>query len=355
MSQEGTLIAFSWVYQEQEKMNINVFLCKITRNLYLCKKKKQKMKTWILFNEKDELLLAKDGDGYRLPTDTDWSRRNSEEKEERERRSLLFPGRDGGRTEFSRRNSEEKEERERRSLSFPDRKEERMNLGRNGSEGHHVDADDWVLRIDDNDAPTEMARFTLRQSWGVLSREEYRRAGKAWEILYWGEESLFCSRCGNPLRWNTDISRICDHCQREIWPQLNIAIIVLVHKGSEALLVKARTFRRIFFGLVAGFVETGESLEECVAREVREETTLEINNIRYFASQPWPYPLGLMVGFHADYAGGNVSFADGELTDGAFFRADSLPEIPEGLSMARMLIDDWMAKEKEASSRLLRE
>lgn len=327
MSQEGTLIAFSWVYQEQEKMNINVFLCKITRNLYLCKKKKQKMKTWILFNEKDELLLTKDGDGYRLPTDTDWSRRNSEEKEERERRSL----------------------------SFPDRKEERMNLGRNGSEGHHVDADDWVLRIDDNDAPTEMARFTLRQSWGVLSREEYRRAGKAWEILYWGEESLFCSRCGNPLRWNTDISRICDHCQREIWPQLNIAIIVLVHKGSEALLVKARTFRRNFFGLVAGFVETGESLEECVAREVREETTLEINNIRYFASQPWPYPLGLMVGFHADYAGGNVSFADGELKDGAFFRADSLPEIPEGLSMARMLIDDWMAKEKEASSRPLRE
>ena len=285
------------------------------------------MKTWILFNEKDELLLTKDGDGYRLPTDTDWNRQNSEEREEREKPSLSFPGRE----------------------------EERTNPDKVDSEEHHVDADDWVLRIDDNDAPTGMARFTLRQSWTVLSPKEYQRAGKAWEILYWGEETVFCSRCGNPLRWSTDISRICDHCEREIWPQLNIAIIVLVHKGSEALLVKARTFRRNFFGLVAGFVETGESLEECVAREVREETTLEINNIRYFASQPWPYPLGLMVGVHADYAGGNVSFADGELTDGSFFRADSLPEIPEGLSMARMLIDDWVAKEKEAPSRPLRE
>ena len=251
------------------------------------------MKTWILFNEKDELLLAKDAEGYRLPTDKDWKAAKAE--------------------------------------------------------SHHIVADDWVLRISDKEAPAQMARFTLRQSWRVLSDNEYKRAGKAWEILFWGEETIYCSKCGNTLRWNTDISRICPQCGREIWPQLNIAIIVLIQKGHEALLVKAKTFRRNFFGLVAGFVETGESLEECVAREVKEETTLEINNIRYFASQPWPYPLGLMVGFNADYVSGNISFADGELKEASFLRADNLPEIPEGLSMARMLIDDWVAREKQES------
>jgi len=188
----------------------------------------------------------------------------------------------------------------------------------------------------------------LRDTSRLLTAEEYQRAGKAWELLYWSEQTRFCGRCGAPMHWHTAISRRCEGCGQEIWPQLNTAIIVLVHKGDEALLVKAKTFRRDFFGLVAGFVETGESLEECVAREVREETSLVISNIRYFGSQPWPYPLGLMIGFHADYVSGEVTFADGELKDGRFFRKDNLPmredgslAIPGPESMARRLIEDW--------------
>ena len=144
------------------------------------------------------------------------------------------------------------------------------------------------------------------------------------------------------MAWHTPISKRCEVCGEEIWPQLNTAIIVLVHKGEEALLVKAKSFRRDFYGLVAGFVETGESLEECVRREVHEETGLTITNIRYFGSQPWPYPMGLMVGFHADYESGDIALIDGELREAAFFRRDNLPTIPEKLSMARMLIDDWV-------------
>ena len=144
------------------------------------------------------------------------------------------------------------------------------------------------------------------------------------------------------MQWHTPISKGCEVCGEEIWPQLNTAIIVLVHRGNAALLVKAKNFRRNFYGLVAGFVETGESLEECVRREVREETGLEITNIRYFGSQPWPYPMGLMVGFHADYESGDIDLIDGELREAAFFRRDNLPTIPEKLSMARMLIDDWV-------------
>ena len=108
--------------------------------------------------------------------------------------------------------------------------------------------------------------------------------------------------------------------------------------------MKAKNFRRDYYGLVAGFVETGESLEECVAREVMEETGLRVENISYFASQPWPYPMGLMIGFQADYVEGDIALRDGELCDAAFFTRDTIPVIPGKMSMARMLIDDWLGK-----------
>ena len=110
------------------------------------------------------------------------------------------------------------------------------------------------------------------------------------------------------------------------------------------LLVRAKNFRGNYYGLVAGFLETGETLEECVRREVKEETNLEITHIRYFGNQPWPYPSGQMIGFTAEYAGGTLRLQDEELSTAAFFRYDHLPEIPHKLSMARMLIDDWLKK-----------
>ena len=213
---------------------------------------------------------------------------------------------------------------------------------------------EYVMRVDETMPAEFISTLTphpLRSTWGLLSDADYQRAGKAWELLYWAEQTRWCSCCAAPMRWNTAISRICEGCGREIWPQLGVAIIVLVHRGDEALLVRARTFRRDFFGLVAGFVETGESLEECVAREVREETSLTIVNLRYFGSQSWPYPLGLMVGFHADWLSGDLQFADGELVAGGFFTRDNLPRhadgtlaIPGTESMARRLIDDWLAQ-----------
>ena len=121
------------------------------------------------------------------------------------------------------------------------------------------------------------------------------------------------------------------------------AIIVLVKRGEdEVLLVHARNFRGNFHGLVAGFLEAGETLEQCVEREVMEETGLRIDHIRYYASQPWPYPSGLMVGFTADYVSGSIKLQDEELSTGAFYHRDHLPEIPRKLSIARRLIDAWI-------------
>lgn len=182
----------------------------------------------------------------------------------------------------------------------------------------------------------------LRKSYELLSPEMYRLAGKCAELLYWDQNSKYCGCCGAPMRWDTEISKRCTECGKELWPQLATAIIVRVTRGEEVLLVRAHNFRGEYYGLVAGFVETGETLEDCVRREVWEETHLRIKNIRYFASQPWPYPAGLMVGFTAEYESGELQLQRSELACGGWFRRGSLPAIPGPVSLARQLIDDWM-------------
>ena len=182
----------------------------------------------------------------------------------------------------------------------------------------------------------------LRQSYYKLPRNLYLKAGKCQELLYWDQNTKYCGICGAPMRMDTDISKKCTQCGKEIWPQLATAVIVLIHKGDEVLLVRAKNFKRDFFGLVAGFVETGETLEEAVAREALEETGVTITNIRYFGSQPWPYPCGLMVGFNADYVSGEIHLQTSEIAKGGWFRKDNLPDIPEKLSIARMLLDAWI-------------
>ena len=179
----------------------------------------------------------------------------------------------------------------------------------------------------------------LRQSYYRLTAEEYRKAGKCHELLYWDQNTKYCGVCGGLMHFDTDISKKCEHCGKEIWPQLATAIIVLIRKDNEVLLVHANSFRDDHYGLVAGFVETGETLEEAVYREVMEETGLHITNLRYFGSQPWPYPCGLMVGFTADYDSGKIHLQRSELSKGSWFDKDHLPHIPEKLSIARQLLD----------------
>ncbi len=220
---------------------------------------------------------------------------------------------------------------------------------------------DKAYRIDqplvDND---RFEMVPLRQSYYKLSREDYQKAGKCQELLYWDQNSKFCGVCGAPMRMDTEISKKCTHCGKEIWPQLATAIIVLIRreaehqaddgtieKREEVLLVHARNFRGDHYGLVAGFVETGETLEEAVYREVMEETGLHITNLKYFGSQPWPYPCGLMVGFTADYDWGKIHLQRSELTKGAWFDRDHLPAIPDKMSIARQLIDHWMEKNEK--------
>ncbi len=136
----------------------------------------------------------------------------------------------------------------------------------------------------------------LRACFDILPEPHYLMAGKAREILYWDVNTRYCGVCGGDMKLHTDISKRCANCGKEVWPSLATAVIVAITRGKdEILLVQGKNFHANYLGLVAGFVETGETLEECVRREVREETNLEIENLRYFGSQPWPYPSGLMV------------------------------------------------------------
>jgi NAD+ diphosphatase len=182
----------------------------------------------------------------------------------------------------------------------------------------------------------------LRQSYYKLPYPIYLMAGKCHELLYWDQNTRFCGVCGGQMKMSTDISKKCTECGKEVWPQLATAVIVRITRGDEVLMVRARNFRSDFYGLVAGFVETGETLEEAVMRETREEIGLTIKNIRYFGSQPWPYPCGLMVGFSADYESGEIHLQRSELSTAGWFDKNHLPKLPEKLSIARKLIDAWL-------------
>lgn len=202
-----------------------------------------------------------------------------------------------------------------------------------------------TMLIEINGKPVEIG---LREAWNHLTPAQWRCEARNAQIEHFRSTRAYCGSCGSRMEDGAGISRKCPVCGREEYPAMSPAILVLVKRKDKALLVRSRNFSRPMFGLVAGFVETGETLEECVAREVREETTLEIENIRYFASQSWPFPSQLMVAFTAEYVSGEIEFADGELADGGWFACDSLPALPSMPSLARVLIDHWR-KEKETN------
>lgn len=189
---------------------------------------------------------------------------------------------------------------------------------------------------------------SLRQSYSYLQKEHYYMSGLVHQLSYWESVSKYCSSCGGKLEYFGDAhGKRCLDCGCEFWPKITPAIIVLIRRfddcGDEKiLLVRAHNFKGDFHGLVAGFVEVGETLEECVIREVYEETRLRIKNIKYFGSQSWPYPSGLMIGFIADYESGDIEVQETELKYASWYTKNNLPKIPERLSIARKLIDYWL-------------
>ncbi len=136
----------------------------------------------------------------------------------------------------------------------------------------------------------------------------------------------------------------CPTCGLTHYPRLAPAVIMLITRGHELLLSRAYHHPPSRYAVQAGFVEVGETLEEAVRREIREEVGLEINNIRYFGSQPWPFPSQLMIAFTAEYAGGElkINYAEAELEDAGWYTVDNLPPLPSVNSIARQMIEAFI-------------
>jgi NAD+ diphosphatase len=182
--------------------------------------------------------------------------------------------------------------------------------------------------------------------WGQVDDTLWTAAGAAVQLVEWERTHRFCGRCATPTEPTAgERARRCPACGLLAFPRLAPAIIVLVERDDgRALLARGRAFPVPMYSCLAGFVEPGETLEEAVHREVFEEVGLEIDDVHYWSSQPWPFPHSLMLGFNARYARGDLALEEKEIVDAQWYRHDDLPQIPPGMSIARRLIDDWVAR-----------
>jgi NAD+ diphosphatase len=204
----------------------------------------------------------------------------------------------------------------------------------------------------DTDAhlPTDWKLLGLRELYGQLDEEVYGLVGYAAQILQWSRNSRFCPACATetvslPETWG----RKCPNCGYNSYPPVSPAILVLVHDndGKNVLMAHKPGWGKRY-GLIAGFVEPGESLEDCVRREAVEEAGIEVDDIVYMGNQPWPYPHQLMVGFSARYIGGTTQADQVELDDVRWFNRDDLPlQLPPPFSLAYMMISQWLHLEAE--------
>jgi len=179
-----------------------------------------------------------------------------------------------------------------------------------------------------------------------IGEDLVRVAGLAGQVINWSRSHRFCGKCGKHTEDKKDErAKICTGCGQVYYTRLSPAIIVAILKGDMILMATSPRFPAKFYSVLAGFVEPGENLEECVKREVHEEVGIEVKNIKYFGSQPWPFPDSLMIGFTAEYAGGEIEVDKKEIADAAWFKRDEIPQIPPSISIARKLID-WFLEGK---------
>jgi NAD+ diphosphatase len=200
-------------------------------------------------------------------------------------------------------------------------------------------------------AGSRLIAVELRRALLFLSDAERVAVARAREILFWHSQRKHCGACGALLHNDAaDCSRVCPSCGSAFFPVLAPAVIVAVRRGDRLLLAHNRKFRDGMYSLIAGFVEAGENLEQAVAREVQEEIGIDVDHIRYFGSQSWPFPNSLMLGFTADYAGGDIQPDGVEISDAGWFEVGAFPEIPSGGSISRTLIDAFVATVKREKS-----
>ncbi len=190
----------------------------------------------------------------------------------------------------------------------------------------------------------------LREAFRDMTPDEMRAASREVELEEWRADNRFCGRCGAAMKPHDDPRErafVCPACGYAAYPKIAPAVITLVTKGEKVLLQRNTHYKGVVWSLVAGFVDPGESLEEAVRREIREEASIEVKDIRYFGSQTWPFPSNIMIGFRAEHAAGELRPDGEEVVESGWFDRGHLPEIPRPGSIARRMLDAWVAEGNE--------
>ena len=193
--------------------------------------------------------------------------------------------------------------------------------------------------------PEDIRELTLREVYGQVDEVIYSIVIYAYQMLYWQRTSNFCPVCGHiPEAEEGTWGKRCPNCGHVAYPHVTPAILALVHDDNGNMLLTHKRGWGKRFSCVAGFTEPGESLEECVQREILEELGVEVTDVSYVGSQPWPFPHQLMVGYTARYVGGDIHIQEQELDDARWFSVKEPPEMPPSMSLAHTIIQTWIEK-----------
>ena len=205
--------------------------------------------------------------------------------------------------------------------------------------------DSWAELAADAALPEGFTACERRGCWTAVGEEQFFRIGKAFHFMDWQRLHKYCGRCGAVNLFDPgEGAMTCPACGEMFYPVISPAIIVCVEKEGKILLGHGVNFPAGRYSVLAGFVEPGENLEECVAREVYEESQVRVKNIRYFASQPWPFPRSLMLGFTAEWESGDIHPDTAEVTDVRWFAPEEIPEYYRGVSISAKLIEDFIRR-----------
>lgn len=208
-----------------------------------------------------------------------------------------------------------------------------------------------VVDMVDDALPGGLELKDLRQIYGAIDDDLFVLAGRAVQIAAWDRTHRYCGRCGAPTEAKSnERAMVCTKCGLMNFPRLSPAVIVMVERRHEILLARSPHFAAGMYSVLAGFVEPGETLEETVVREIKEEVGIDVTDVHYVASQSWPFPNSLMLGFTAAYAGGEIVIDPTEIEDAGWFTPDTMPPIPGRISIARRLIDLYLDKHGRRAS-----
>jgi NAD+ diphosphatase len=189
--------------------------------------------------------------------------------------------------------------------------------------------------------------LSLRSQVDLIDENQFQLAGRALQILRWHFDHQYCGRCGKPtLQHAHDLAKTCSNCSLDFYPRLSPCVITLVTRGDYCLLARHKRSTKVFSTCLAGFIEVGETPEQALVREVKEEVNISVSNIRYFTSQPWPFPGQLMLGYFADYVSGDIAIDETEILEAHWYVYDKLPNTPSLATISGRLINAFVETRK---------